>query len=168
VAAALQLPGGVVPLEECEAHMTHRHKVDESPTDSDRRAVGLPSQRGIAGFPGREKDIEPTKGLHAVAILFRILSGLMVLLMAIQVANGLASTVEISYGVLFAEAIRLAIFAGVLWGAGDLVDLFVKSHYDLRATRILIARLTHLVEQAQAPDSAHPGEAGPGRGDALH
>lgn len=124
----------------------------------------------MAGIPVRDHDIEPTNGLHWVAKLFRVMSGLLVVLMLLQVVNGLTSIIEISYGVLFAEAIRLVIFAGLLWGAGDLADLFVKSHWDIRASRILLGRLTHLIEQLPPNGESHPGDvdSGRGRGDARH
>jgi hypothetical protein len=118
----------------------------------------------------RDKDIESTTGLYWVAILFRIMAGMLFLLMVLQVFNGLMSTLEISYGVLAAEAIRLVIYAGLLWGAGDLADLYVKSHCDLRATRVLLERLTQLVGQAPAGRRPRHGDAaaGDGRGDASH
>lgn len=95
-------------------------------------------------------DAEPTRALHSVAILFRVMSGLLVLLMLLQLVLGVTSTDEISYGVLFGEAIRLVIFAGLLWAAGDLADLFVKSHCDIRAIRILLARLPSAMSQVPA------------------
>ena len=67
------------------------------------------------------------------------------------------------------RVIRLVIFAGLLWGAGDLADLFVQSHHDLRCMRILLARLNHLAAQASgAEPRSDDGEAGRGRGDATH
>jgi hypothetical protein len=139
---------------------------DGSGRQSDRR---LPRSTP-AGVPVRTGDIEPASGLHWVAILFRILSGMLVLLMVMQVLLGVTSAVEISYGVLIAEAIRLVIFAGLLWAAGDLADLFVQSHGDLRASRILLGRLAHHVEQMPVP-GAPPADEGTrphGRGDAAH
>ena len=99
------------------------------------------------------------------------MSGLLGLLVVLQVFSGLTGAVEISYGVLIAEAIRLVIFAGLLWGAGDLAGLFVQSHYDLRASRILLERLTHLVGQPPGHPSTPPVDEGDprrGRGDATH
>src|SRR5689334_6262639 len=99
----------------------------------------------IAGVPVRPDDVEPTYGLHRVSVLLRAMSILLALLMAVQVFFGVVGTVQISYGVLLAEAVRLLIFAGLLWAAADLSELYVKTHYDNRATRILTARLTHRV-----------------------
>lgn len=139
------------------------------PTGPDRRCIP-PNGQTLVGVPVRDDDIEPTRGLHSVAILFRIMSGLMVLLLLMQIVNGVTSAVPISIGVLVAEAMRLLIFAGLLWGAGDLAELFVKSHYDLRATRILLGRLTRMV--GQMPGSGEPGLSDTDRGatptDSMH
>lgn len=120
----------------------------------------------LVGVPVRDHDIEPTIGIHWVARLFRVMSGLLFLLMVMQIALGLTSTVEISYGVLFAEAVRLLIFAGLLWAAGAISDLFVKSHHDLRATRILLARIAYRLRED--PNGVTPADAdrAPGPDDA--
>ena len=124
----------------------------------------------LAGVPVREDDVEPARGLHWVAKLFRVLSGLLVALMIVQVVLGLTSTIEISYGMLGAEAVRLLIFAGLLWGAGDLADLFVQSHYDLRASRILLAQLNRQVSTIPGAGTTPPADdlISRGRGDATH
>jgi hypothetical protein len=111
----------------------HRQRFDERPQ--------------LSGVPVREDDIEPVKGLRTIAVLFRGMAILLLALMVMQVALGLTSTVAISYGVMVADAVRLVIFAGLLWGFGDLAVLWVKSHHDLRATKILMARTAHIVQQ---------------------
>jgi hypothetical protein len=107
------------------------------------------------GVPCRASDQNPARALYHVAKLFRAMSGLTFLLMVVQVGLGLTSAVELSYGVLFGEAVRLLVAAGVLWAAGDLSDLFVKSHCDILAMRISLARI------AAAADTPHasPGPA---------
>src|SRR4051812_13060719 len=101
----------------------------------------------LVGVSVREDDIEPVKAIRAIARLFRGMAALLLLLMVMQILFAVTSTVPLSPGVVVAEAVRLIIFAGLLWGAGDLAVLGVKSHYDLRATRILTARLVHLARQ---------------------
>jgi hypothetical protein len=121
----------------------------------ERRATTVTDRSSVAGVVCRDGDVESTRGVHSVAILFRIMAGILVLLMAAQVISGLTGAVEISYGVLAAEAIRLIVFAGLLWSAGDLAELFVTSHRDLRATRILLARFTRVVDhESGARDAA--------------
>lgn len=134
----------------------------------DRRGVNSDALRG--GVSMRDQDIEGTKGLHSVAILFRILAGLLMVVAVLQFVNGITSTVEISYGVLTAEIIRLVIGAGLLWGAGDLADLFVKSHHDIRATRILTKRMIHLLGRlpVAAGTRSRGGQRERDRGDAPH
>lgn len=123
----------------------------------------------VAGTPCREGDIEEARGVFWVAKLFRILAGLLLLLAVLQVFFGLTNTVEISYGLLAAEAIRLVIFAGLLWGAGDLAELFVQSHDDLRASRILLARINHKIGVPEAGELPPTGDfTSRGRGDATH
>jgi hypothetical protein len=116
----------------------------------------------LAGVAVREDDIEPVKGIRAVARLFRGMAILLVLLMIVQVVSGLTDTVPISLGVLFANAVRLLIFAGLLWGAGDLAVLWIKSHYDLRASRILLSRMSHLMNEFMATSNGSSRPQGDG------
>ena len=126
-----------------------------------------PTRPHLVGVPVRDHDVEPIAGLHWVAVLFRVMAILLFLLMVAQLALGLSSTVDLSYGVLFAEAIRLLIFAGLLWGFAALADLFVKSHHDMRASRILLARIAYrLREDPQAVPPAQEAGHVPGPGDA--
>ena len=104
-----------------------------------------------------EDDIEPVKGLRTIAMIFRGLSIILLILMILQVVFAATSAVPLSPGVVVADAVRLVIFAGLLWGAGDLAVLFVKSHYDLRATRILMARVAHTLERGEKLDDAMDG-----------
>ena len=129
--------------------------------DANRRHGSPVSQPAIGGVPVRPDDIEPTAGLHRVATLLRAMAGMLFLLMALQVFFGVTGTVEISWGVLFAEAVRLLFFAGLLWAAGDLAELYVKTHDDTRASRILMARLTHRVSEALERLEARADDGGP-------
>ena len=101
----------------------------------------------IVGVPVREEDIEPVKAIRTIATLFRGMAILLVVLMVLQVTFAIMSTVPVSIGVLVADAIRLLIFAGLLWAGGDLAVLWIKSHHDLRALRILNARMEHLLQE---------------------
>ena len=115
----------------------------------------------LVGIPVREEDIETVKGIRAVAWLFRGMAILLVLLAAVQVVSAVTSTVALSIGVLVAEEVRLIIFAGLLWGLGDLAVLWVKSHYDIRATRILVARVAYMLrEQGEAAGTLRPASDG--------
>ncbi|MEX2272441.1 MAG: hypothetical protein WD690_13280 [Vicinamibacterales bacterium] len=140
-----------------------------TPEQDRRRDIEEQPSPKLNGVPVRDDDIEPTATLHWVAVLFRVMAGLLFLLMVMQVALGLTSAVAISYGVLFAEAVRLLIFAGLLWAVGGLADLFVKSHHDMRATRILLARIAYrLREEAPPVPPADDGDRIAGSDDARY
>jgi hypothetical protein len=131
-------------------------------SSSSRPAVDERSRKSeefpnIDGVVVREDDIEPVKGLRTIAAIFRGLSIILLILMVLQVFFAMTSAVPLSPGVVVADAVRLVIFAGLLWGAGDLAVLFVKSHYDLRATRILMARVAHSLERGEKLDDAMDG-----------
>jgi hypothetical protein len=113
----------------------------------DERSPYVEELPNIDGVIVREEDIEPVKGLRTIAVIFRGLSIILLVLMALQAFFAATSAVSLSAGVVVADAVRLIIFAGLLWGAGDLAVLFVKSHYDLRATRILMARVAHALDK---------------------
>lgn len=117
----------------------------------ERQPIGAHQLNGV---PVREDDIEPVKGIRAIALLFRGMAVLLLLLMLTQVVIGLTGAVPISIGVMVAEAVRLIIGAGLLWGVGDLAALFVKSHYDLRATRILSARIAYMLKETRVAREA--------------
>lgn len=129
---------------------SNNRRRDTEPSETSR------TQATLAGVPVREDDIEPTMGLHWVSWLFRAMAVLLFLLMVIQIALGVTSAVEISYGVLFAEAVRLLIFAGLLWAAGALANLFVSTHDDLRAARVLLARIAYRLRDDSAQPPAPP------------
>lgn len=127
----------------------------------DRRAAPGPTRTRVGGVVCRPEDAENTQALHSVAILLRVMSGLLLVLAALQLFVGFTASVEISIGVLFGEMIRLVVFAGLLWAAADLADLFIKSHYDLRGIRIMLARLAYRAAQQEGA-----AETGPPAGDA--
>jgi hypothetical protein len=150
--------------------MTTKPSTLDAPSEAERRTVKPADRPILAGVQVRPEDIEPTHGIHWIAMLFRVMAALLLLLMVVQVFFGLTGAVEISYGVLFAEAIRLLIFAGLLWAGGAIADLYIKSHYDLRATRILVARLAYRIDRLQAGGESGPAAGDPdrGQGDAGH
>lgn len=119
----------------------------------------------IEGVVVRQDDIETVKGIRAVVFLFRGMAVLLIALMVVQLFAALTGTVEVSFGVVMAEAVRLIIFAGLLYGIGDLAALWVKSHYDIRASRILLARLTYMVRQIGEADGRLPPESAGSRED---
>lgn len=127
----------------------HKQSSDSTPILSGERRDSMltPPRPMLVGITVREDDIEAVKGIRFIAYLFRGMAVLLLGLMVLQVVSGVSGAVPASPGVLFAEAVRLVIFAGLLWGVGDLAVLWVKSHYDIRASRILLARMAHMMRE---------------------
>jgi hypothetical protein len=139
-----------------------------STRDAERRSSVRKGRRLLAGVPVRVDDIEPARGLHSIAILFRLLACLLGVIIVLQILNGVTSPVDISYGALIAEVIRLVIFAGLLWGAGSMADLFVTTHHDVRCIRITLTRLLHQTEAPAAESRVDPGDRDRGPGGITH
>jgi hypothetical protein len=104
----------------------------------------------------REDDVEPTRGIHIAGLVLRV-AAIVILLLAIwQFTDWWVDRPPGGAGmtVLVGDTIRLIVVSGLLWAASSLADLMVKSHYDLRATRILMARQVYMLRQwglAQGP-----------------
>jgi hypothetical protein len=91
----------------------------------------------------RVTDLEPYTGLRYLSKLFRFMAVIMVLLLVAEVATGVYTQGSASLPTLLGEASRLIVIAGVLWGTGDLAHLLIDVGHDVRAARILVARVVH-------------------------
>ena len=89
----------------------------------------------------RDEDLEPHAGLRYIARLFKVLAILLLLLLIAELIIGVVQEGQSALPTLLIEATRLVVFAGFLWGAGDMALMFIESNHDLRATRILVGRL---------------------------
>lgn len=108
----------------------------------------------LAGIQVREEDIEPQKGLDIASAVFRV-AGVVILILALgQFAAWWINRPPggAGLGLLVGDTIRLVVFAGLLWAAGDLASLAIKTHYDIRAARILLARQTAMMRQMLPSD----------------
>ncbi len=105
----------------------------------------------------RETDLEPYVGLGYLSKLFRFIAVFLAVLLTAEIVTGLMTQGRSAIPTLLAEASRLIVLAGLLWGAGDLALLFIDIGHDVRATRILLGRQ---VAAQQEHDSAKlPTEA---------
>lgn len=134
-------------------HEHHEGKHDRAERPAD------PIIRGV-----RATDIEPYTGLRYLSKLFRFMGVILVLLLVAEVATGLYTQGTAALPTLLGEASRLIVLAGVLWGTGDLAHLLIDVGHDVRAARILVARVAHLANAAPlsvprtAAERAMPGE----------
>jgi hypothetical protein len=89
----------------------------------------------------REEDLEPHEGLRYIAKLFKALAVLLLFMFVAELVIAFRQDGGAALGTLLVEGTRTLVYAGFLWGAGDLALMFIESNHDLRATRILLGRL---------------------------
>ena len=104
-------------------------------TEGRRHATPAQAITGV-----READLEPYIGLRYLSKLFKLMAVVLILLLVAESVTGFMQQGTTAIPTLLAEASRLIVFAGLLWGAGDLAILLIDTGHDVRATRILIAR----------------------------
>ncbi len=112
-----------------------------TPTEVERRQ-DEPQAPGPAGSRVRGADLEPHAGLRYIARLFKVLAVLLMLLLVAEVVMGLVQQGAAALPELLVEATRLVVFAALLWAAGDIALMMIESNHDLRATRILLGRIS--------------------------
>jgi hypothetical protein len=127
-----------------------REMEDES-THRPRRPV-------LAGMEVREEDLEPTKGLEVATAVLRAAAGVVLLLALFQFGYWWFDRPPggAGLGLLVGDTIRLIVFAALLWAGSDLAAMMIKTHYDIRATRILAARQTYMLRQMGIANGSLP------------
>ena len=156
--------------------MDHRRlsDVDDVTTNehADTRGNGKPAEQEGTYIPGvRASDIEPYTGLRYLSKLFRFMAIILLLLLVAEIATGLYAQGGAAIPTLLGEASRLIVFAGVLWGTGDLAHLLIDVGHDVRATRVMVARQTYhmtkdsrpLTDRAVAIGRSSSSESAPSR-----
>lgn len=111
---------------------------------SEPRETANGAQRHGVGEELLAEILEPHESLRYIARLFKALAVLLVLLLMAEVVLGAAHQGMAAVPLLLEEATRLVVFAGVLWGFGDMALMFIESNHDLRATRVLLWQLNAL------------------------
>ena len=98
----------------------------------------------------RATDLEPYTGLRYLSKLFRFMAVILVLLLVAEVITGFYTQGSTAIPTLLGEASRLIVLAGVLWGTGDLAHLLIDVGHDVRAARILVARVAYAAKLVPA------------------
>jgi hypothetical protein len=96
--------------------------------------------------------LEPHASLRYVARLFKALAVLLLILLIAETVLGFMQQGRGSVPVLLVEATRLLVFAGVLWGLGDIALMLIESNHDLRATRIMVWQLSAFMKMRMDHD----------------
>jgi hypothetical protein len=90
--------------------------------------------------------LEPHASLRYIARLFKALAVLLLILLIAELVIGFIQQGQQALPVLMVEATRLVVFAGVLWGLGDMALMLIESNHDLRATRLMVWQLSALMK----------------------
>ena len=106
----------------------------------------------------REEDIEPYTALRWVATLFKAAAVFLVVALVGETIAGLKVAGTEAIPLLLGEVARTLVFIVVLWGAGDLVRLMIDLGHDIRAQRVLLARLAYRVRHSGDASVRHENE----------
>ena len=112
----------------------------------------------LEGVEVREEDLEPQRGLHLIAIIIRVAAVVIFLLAVVQFVFWWRDRPpgNVGMGVLVGDTIRLVVYSALLWAAAAFANLMIKTHYDVRAGRILLARQTYMMKQMGIAEGAIP------------
>lgn len=113
----------------------------------ERRDSELEYAEGPPEARVREDDLEPHAGLRYVARLFKVLAILLGLMLLAEIIIGLTQQGSAAIPGLLVQATQTIVFAGLLWGIGDIALMLIESNHDLRATRILIGRVNQNLQK---------------------
>jgi hypothetical protein len=107
----------------------------------------------------RAEDTEPYIGLQYVARLFKVVAMVVIVALTAAIVAALVMEGPDALLPLFLELLQGAVLAAVLWGASDLTLLFIDVGHDVRASRVLLGRLTarEIANAAEAEARARPG-----------
>ncbi len=121
---------------------------EPGPTGASEHRDGKPEPEEHPIKEVRASDIEPYTGLGYLSKLFRLMAIILLLLLIAEVVTGIYTQGSGAVPTLLGEASRLIVLAGVLWGTGDLANLLIDVGHDVRAARILMARIAHAAKVA--------------------
>ena len=108
----------------------------------------------LAGTVVRRGDIEPYTALRWVGSLFKGAAVFLGVAVIAEFIAGLRMEGAAALSILLGELARTAVFAVVLWGGGDLVRLLVHLGHDVRAQRIMLARVAYRLRKDALVNSA--------------
>ena len=91
----------------------------------------------------RTDDIDPYTALRWVGTMFKAAAVFLAIAVIGEFIAGLQTAGTAAVPTLLGELARTVVLAIVMWGGGDLVRLLVQLGNDVRAERILLARLVH-------------------------
>jgi len=91
----------------------------------------------------RSTDVEPYTALKWVGTMFKVAAIFLAVAVLGEFIAGLRFEGMTAAPMLLGELARTIVLAVLMWGGGDLVKLLIQAGNDIRAERILLARLVH-------------------------
>ena len=112
----------------------------------------------LAGVEVREEDLVAMPALNVVAIVFKVCAVVILTLAIWQFIDWWVDRPpgNVGLALLVSDTVKLIVNAALLWAASSLASLLIRSHYDLRASRILLARQTYVIKQMGIHSGAIP------------
>lgn len=108
----------------------------------------------------RADDMEPYVALQYVARLFKISALVVVVALTAEIVAGVALDGASALVPLISSTIQGVVLAAILWGASDLTLLFIDIGHDVRASRVLLGRLSARGATERGERSSERGERG--------
>ncbi|MGH7476630.1 MAG: hypothetical protein ACRELD_10100 [Longimicrobiales bacterium] len=99
----------------------------------------------------RETDLEPYTALRWVGTIFKAAAVFLLIAIIGEIVAGLRIEGTGALPILLGELARTLVLAVVLWGGGDVARLIVDVGHDIRAQRIMLARIGYRLRHGQAP-----------------
>lgn len=115
----------------------------------------------------RGSDVEPYTALKWVGTMFKVAAIFLAVALIGEFIAGLRFEGMSALPMLLGELARTFVLAVLMWGGGDLVKLVIQLGNDVRAERILLARLVHRTparpgeDRVEEPVSDAPAAANP-------
>lgn len=106
----------------------------------------------------RDSDIEPYTALRWVGTMFKAAAIFLAVALTGEFIAGVRFEGMAAVPSLLGAMARTIVLAVVLWGGGDLVRLLIQLGNDIRAERILLARLVHRTPPRQVDGHDETGE----------
>lgn len=123
-----------------------RGAVPPRPGGAEDEAARIERERTTPGSV-RAEDTEPYIGLQYIARLFKIVSFMVIFALGLEILLGVASEGVRAILPLVAEIVQNGVLAAILWGAADIVLLLIDLGHDVRASRVLLGRVSARGEQ---------------------
>jgi hypothetical protein len=128
-----------------------RERVSETDSDRAQRA-----QRDPGAI--RADDTEPYVALQYVARLFKVVAMVVIVALTAEIVMGVVYEGTGALLPLIAEVVKGGVLAAILWGVSDLTLLFIDVGHDVRASRVLLGRLSARAGAEVGPRRPFPDE----------